>query len=385
MIPGKIELANLFEGFSLVIDLAERKPLNHAKNVAYIASRFAEEVSLSSHEREVLYYASLLHNVNLMSPQKSCPVCEILREHNSHNLLPILSKADQAVHLSAETWNGRGSLGLLESSIPIVSRLLSIATVMEHSRLAATNFWKWKQQIKSSIRKKSGVIYDPFLVDVLDKLLSEHRFCLELFDLNYEKKLCPYRPDSYIYQEGDILNIIGKVFATFIDSKTTYTANHSKDVAMVSRLLAAALGFDSQMQKNLFLAGLLHDIGKIAIPNAILEKSSPLTKQEFEEIKNHSYYSALILDGIPELREIGKIVCLHHEKLDGSGYYLGLREEDIPLEARIVAVADIFSALVVDRPYRKSMEIKKAFALINKMVKQKQLDQRVCEALFSIN
>ena len=143
--------------------------------------------------------------------------------------------------------------------------------------------------------------------------------------------------------------------AAAIETKDLYTRGHSERVTMFSELIAKELGFSQEEIDNLNLAGLLHDIGKIGVDESILRKPAKLTPAEFEEIKKHPEYAANILESIPQLRNIIPSIRHHHERYDGNGYPNGLKGEDIPYFARILAIADTFDAMNSSRPYRAAL------------------------------
>lgn len=143
-----------------------------------------------------------------------------------------------------------------------------------------------------------------------------------------------------------------------IDAKDPYTCGHSERVANLGRRLALRIGCTPEQAERVYLCGLLHDIGKIGIPEAVLRKPGRLTDDEFAQIKRHPAVGAAILDGIGELDDIIPGVLHHHERMDGRGYPGGLVGQDIPLYARILAVADSFDAMTSPRPYREVLSIR---------------------------
>jgi HD-GYP domain-containing protein (c-di-GMP phosphodiesterase class II) len=132
----------------------------------------------------------------------------------------------------------------------------------------------------------------------------------------------------------------------------------------------------------MIIAGNLHDIGKLVIPGVILEKPGKLTPEEFAVIKSHTYYSYYVINTIGGLQQIAKWAAYHHEKLNGHGYPFHCKEDEIDTGARIMAVADIFTAISEDRPYRKGMNQKEIYATIRKLSDEKALDSRIVELLF---
>jgi HD-GYP domain-containing protein (c-di-GMP phosphodiesterase class II) len=141
-----------------------------------------------------------------------------------------------------------------------------------------------------------------------------------------------------------------------IDAKDRHTLAHSEEVALVAQALALALGLDSRLADHIHVAGHLHDIGKIGVPDHILGKPTALTPGEWEYMRAHPALGADILTPLTCLRQSGVVtmVLTHHERFDGQGYPLGLSGEAIPLGARIIAVADSLSAMVQSRPYRRA-------------------------------
>jgi len=150
--------------------------------------------------------------------------------------------------------------------------------------------------------------------------------------------------------------------ATAIDARDPYTRGHSDDVARLSVQLARALGWSGADLEMLEFAALLHDVGKIAIPDAILRKAEPLTPDEWNISRLHPYHSAQIVKPVEPLQRIVPWIYHHQEKWDGSGYPDGLKGEAIPLAARIIAVVDAFNAMTTDRPYRRALSREQAIA-----------------------
>lgn len=130
------------------------------------------------------------------------------------------------------------------------------------------------------------------------------------------------------------------------------------------------IGYDETKCIKLKIAGLLHDIGKLAIPKEILDKNGSLNKDEFSIIKSHPYYTNIILNRFGEIGDIGFWACNHHEKLNGKGYPRGLKSKDLCEEDRVIAVCDIYQALIEDRPYREGMDFNRAFSILDKMVSE---------------
>ena len=181
---------------------------------------------------------------------------------------------------------------------------------------------------------------------------------LSVFMIQTVKKLSI----SAHYEIEGLANIV-----MLLSRKDAYTAEHSEEVAKYALIIADKLGLSRKSKRVLNKAGYLHDIGKIGISESILNKAGRLTTDEYEEIKKHLTIGYEIVSQFPNLNEVAIIVKYHHELLDGSGYPEGLKGGDIPLSAQILGVADVFSALTTDRPYREGFNYWKAFEIMAEM------------------
>jgi len=152
-----------------------------------------------------------------------------------------------------------------------------------------------------------------------------------------------------------------------------FSASHSRNVAIFALFIGKKLGFRGRRLRNLYIAALLHDIGKIGVPTSIITKTGKLDAKEFAQMKQHPVISARILRGFKEFEHLSNIVLHHHEREDGSGYPDGLKGKAIPLESKIIAVVDVFEALVGERPYRNPIHPSSAF----EKLKQMPLDQQI--------
>lgn len=165
-----------------------------------------------------------------------------------------------------------------------------------------------------------------------------------------------------------------------IEIRDTYTQGHSERVAHYARELASFLKLSKKEINDIYIAGLLHDLGKIGIPDTILLKPEKLDKDEFELIKQHSVLSGEIVKKLPNFSYLYKIVRHHHENFDGSGYPDGLRGEEIPLLSRIISVVDVFDALATARIYRTGLSLNKSIEIMKIMQKNSKFDPEIFEA-----
>lgn len=171
-----------------------------------------------------------------------------------------------------------------------------------------------------------------------------------------------------------------KALAAAIDGKDRYTRGHSERVSRVSVAVGQRLGMDEEEVETLRISALLHDVGKIAVDDAILKKPSALTNEEFEIMKTHPKAGYKILKNIPAMKNYLPGLYMHHEMVNGAGYPQGLKGEEIPLQAKIISVADTFDAMTIDRPYQKGMQLDAALDRIESFVGTRY-DEKVVRAL----
>ncbi|MCY2931983.1 MAG: HD domain-containing protein [Planctomycetota bacterium] len=188
-----------------------------------------------------------------------------------------------------------------------------------------------------------------------------------------------------LYQDvQDLLMGVLHALTASIDAKDPYTSGHSHRVAMISQKLAETMGFDAHRVRRMYLTGLLHDVGKIGVPESILCKPGRLTDEEYESIKKHPAIGAKILADIHHLDDVLEGILCHHERPDGRGYPRGLTGADVPLEGLIVGLADSFDAMTSDRTYRAGLSVETALGEIRKYAGV-QFDPAVVQAFLSLD
>ncbi len=178
----------------------------------------------------------------------------------------------------------------------------------------------------------------------------------------------------------DFLLATVRALVSTIEAKDSCTSGHSTRVHLLSMLLGKELGLGERELESLKWASILHDVGKIGMPESILKKPGRLTEQEFEVVKQHPQRGYQVLSHVHQLQDASQAVLLHHERYDGGGYPLGISGDGIPRPARIIAVADTFDALTSERPYRMPLSEDEAFAEIQR-VRGRQLDPQAVDAL----
>jgi HD-GYP domain-containing protein (c-di-GMP phosphodiesterase class II) len=231
--------------------------------------------------------------------------------------------------------------------------------------------------ICEAITQGKGDVFNPDHVDAMLRLSKRDYIWLDVISNSIESIL--WRSISYQSKELDIneLRDFAWLICRLIDFKSEFTATHSSGVAATASAVAELVGFSDHENKLMEIAAYLHDLGKLAIPSEILEKPAKLSDDEWFIMRSHVYYTYQMLEPISVLGIISSWGALHQERLNGTGYPFGYKEEELPFGSRILAVADVFTALTEDRPYRKGMNKKETVDVLQSMAAKGELDENL--------
>lgn len=389
----KVNLFDFIISFSEAIDLISPLVSNHHFKVAYIAYMIGSELRLFPEALNELVLAGALHDIGAISLKERLDALHFEVENPYHHaemsylLLRSYGPFAQIatmVRFHHVPWNGGKGLEFNGNEVPLGSHILHLADRV--AVLTGNNqqevLGKSKYIIKQ-IQDESGKLFMPELVEAFKELASKESFWLEAASPSIRSILRGkvMLPVVEVAMEG--LTEIAKLFSHIIDFRNRFTATHSSGVAASAEYLARLCGFSGRECQMMRVAGYLHDLGKLAVPVEILEKNGQLSREEFEIIKSHPYFTYRILEPFKNLEEIAIWASFHHEKLDGSGYPFHLKAYDLPLGSRIMSVADVFCAITEDRPYRKGMPKEQVVKVLDDMVKNLSLDPYIVEILKS--
>lgn len=383
--PAKlqIELPKLLNALSLAMDYNRSGLMRHHKRVALICSYLAEELQLDTSVLPLLHLSAIIHdagvstyrereglkNFETVNPWQHCERGYELLGH-----MPILAPLANVILYHHDRWDGQNKSRLAGNEIPLPSRIIYLADRIDVLAYRDGNILDYRQEIVNKINTGSGTMFDPELVDAFNKVARKESLWLDL-----TSQFIDFHLDGRIHARPVIAGLkeiidISQIFAEIIDSKSPYTYRHSQLVAKTAVFLAGKAGFTDQQQNNMYVAGLLHDLGKLSIPEEILEKPAGLNKQEYNLMKQHTYITYQILNNMAGFKEIAQWAAYHHEKLNGEGYPFRLKGIDLSTGSRIMAVADIFSALVEDRPYRQGLPRHRVEKIMGDMVNNGHID-----------
>jgi HD-GYP domain-containing protein (c-di-GMP phosphodiesterase class II) len=410
--PERIRLSEVVGGLSYALDLTEGEPPGHAVRSCVIGMRLAQELGLDAQARSDLFYALLLKDAGCSansarmaalfgaddqvakrtskridwagkwpaflwslrtvapggSPRARAERLKAIKDEGEVTrslmqarcdrgaeialLVGLTRETAEAIRALDEHWDGRGQpRGLSGEEIPLLARILCLAQTVEIFYAAGGAAAALKVA-----RRRGGRWFDPALVEALGA-------CLDDVDLRADVSV--WEPEDRLLDADDTrLDSIAIAFAGVIDAKSPWTYRHSDRASVIAASLAAALGAGEDQLGDLRRAALLHDVGKLAISNRILDKPGRLTDAEFAKVREHPLVTARILERVPGFRQLAPLASAHHERLDGLGYPRGLTGDELDMPMRVLAVADVYEAVTSERPYRPAMSSEEALAIV---------------------
>ena len=412
----------MLSALSYVLDMVEGQPQVHVLRSCFIGMKIAERLNVDEGRRSALFYALLLKDagcssnasnvtalfgsddfrakrklktvdwsrlpnavlyvartvspegavwskarrfvsVGMEGPKAARELVRIRCERGAEisRLMGFPEETADAIRALDEHYDGAGHPdGLQGEEIPLLARISGLAQTVEVFYSA-----HGPERAEHVARARRKRWFDP---EVVDAFLAEARAGgmwegLARYDLAPPVSgLEPH--DRVLEATPERLDLTALAFARIIDAKSPFTYEHSEGVAETAGAMARHAGFSEPMIRDQRRAGLLHDIGKLGVPNDILDKPGKLTDAEFARMKRHPELTHEVLSRVSVFRSIAEVAANHHEKLDGSGYHRGVTGEGLDARSRILAVADVFDALTQDRPYRPAMPTERALSIL---------------------
>jgi HD-GYP domain-containing protein (c-di-GMP phosphodiesterase class II) len=266
----------------------------------------------------------------------------------------------EGIYRLDEHWNGSGRPGGLRGpAIPLPSRLALLAQIADVFHQAAG-----RRIATEEVVRRAGTWLDPELVRAFVCLAESPRFWAQLESTAIDIRVSAMAPEEAEEVDDAYLDAIAAAFGRVIDAKSPFTAGHSQRVADYAEQLGERLGVLPTRLRRLRRAATLHDVGKLGVSSAILEKPGKLDEAEWAAMRAHAGHTQAILGRIGALSDLAPIAAAHHERLDGKGYPLGLRDEAITRETRIITLCDCYDALTADRPYRPALRVEHALEVM---------------------
>ena len=389
--PGiEVDFRHAIYALSDALDLVGVDDVAHGKRVGIMAAECASQMGLSDDDTTFLFDLGLLHDIGVSSTQTHQHLVGEFdwagsQQHAEvgYRLLspfPPLSAMALPIRYHHTPW-----CKLLELDLePTIARQANLILLVDRvdaltaPYYASNSMLMHKEAIRSAIQARAGTYFSP---DVVDAFMAASRS--EAFWLLLEPRAVQgYLQDMLARGQSHVLTMteltqLARIFSRIVDAKSPFTAEHSLGVAHLARLLGEKMGISAGNCDKLEIAGLLHDLGKLRVPDEILDKPSGLAPEERLIINTHSFETYQILRHIPGFEEISHWAACHHEEPDGSGYPFRLVAEEMPLEAHILRVADIFQAMAQDRPYRAGLSAAEVTAFLDQLVQAGRLNAAI--------
>ena len=403
----KLDLTDMLCALSFVLDKAESEVLGvdtgHCRRVSYIALLMAEEAGYSGEELRDFVGCCLLHDnalseyireeltdsvvlQDLSVKRSGAAETEMGTIHHHHcvvgeqniRFLPFHTDVKNVILFHHENADGSGVLGQRASKTPLKAQILHLADMMDTTThlpsMQASEFEKFC----AWVREQTGRLFSEEVAELFFRAVRFEQIAdlkdRQILDCLRERLDAP----AVDYSDEEIRHLAG-MFAKIVDYKSPFTEVHSRGVAEKAEAMAHYYGFDDEKTIRYYFAGAMHDIGKLVIPNDILEKTGRLTDTEFAEMKNHAAATYYILSQIKGIPDIVKWASNHHEKLNGTGYPQGLTAESLSFEEQLMACIDIYQALTEPRPYKDGMPHEEAIRILSDMARKGELNERIVQ------
>lgn len=385
-----IDLRQMILAIETAVSLVGMNDTNHGKRVGYLASQIGQHLGFGDDDLQYVFELGLLHDCGVSTSQMHANLVNYFDWNDAHvhcaighrllkDFAPLAKFAVPILHHHTH-WDALKGLGLSRRD----ARMANLIFLADRIDVRALPHYRSdillvrREIINSVARANSGTLFDPELVEALDDAMRSEALWIALEDRHIER----YAWDMGQFETPHRLSLeelrqLSLIMAYIVDQKSPFTARHSVGVADLSRFLAAVYGLSPDRCVKVEVAGLLHDLGKLHTPDRILEKRGPLDPTERSIMNQHSFETYEILRHIRGLGEIARWAAYHHEGIDGGGYPFHPRKRDLSIEARIIAVADVFQALVQDRPYRKGLDLDAVLAELDRQAARGRLDPDV--------
>lgn len=378
----RFDLYRLLLSLSEALDLVSRPLVNHHKQVSYLAFHLGKAAGLAGQELTDLTMAAALHDIGGLSLASRLDVLDFDLTDPERHTLPgylLLKKFPPFATIATITrfhhlpWQDGAGAEHNGEPVPRAAHLLHLADRVAILLRPDAEILGQTAMILEKIEARSGSKFMPAAVEALREMAGREAFWFDLTAPAVCETVISTQL-SGIATTSTNLDELAQMFRQLVDFRSHFTAAHSKGVAAVASWISDQAGFSPGECERIKIAGLLHDIGKLVVPQEILEKSDALSAEDFYSIRKHPYFSQRILSQVAGLEEISQWTAFHHERLDGTGYPFHLDAAHLATGARLLAVADTFTALTENRPYRASMSGRGTLQAMEGMVRARKLD-----------
>lgn len=386
--PLTINLMKFLMAFSDTLDLVSPLLAQHQLRTAFIAWKLGEAARLDPAALETVMLAALLHDIGALTPEDKISVheAEYLENIENHCILgeqvlrqmPLFEPAAAIVryhHTPWEVWGMRSQTALAGQA-----QIVYLADTVERAIARDIYILHQDQGIIERMAEMVGTDFCPDLIELFRSLAAREEFWLDLVSPKLAE-LFQMAPCGQRLLPYSAFLPISEMMRNVIDFRSHFTAAHSAGVSAAAALLAGLNGYSAADVELMKMVGNLHDIGKMAVPNAILEKPDKLSRDEFAIIRQHTYHTYAFMQRCGFDPHLAEWAGFHHERLDGSGYPFHVDASRISIGSRIVAVADVLIAVAENRPYRKGMDKRDVICVLQTLATRGKLDHGMVELL----
>ena len=378
-----ISVSDMVLCLSSALDLVNVRIADHNEQVACISMFIAEALGMEEADMVEVTLAGLLHDIGALSLKDRLDLLnyEVVDPHRHAELgfrfmnafTPLASLAPIVRHHHTR-WNhgeGRTSDSLAVSDASFIIHLADRISILLNRGEEVLSQTK---RIIDTVRAGSGPLFKPEHVDAFLSIADREFFWFISTSSHFVHYLADRIRPLTVHMDDGLLMQMAKLFGRVIDFRSSFTAIHSSRVSAVSRTLAEKAGMSLAEIRQLEIAGYLHDLGKLVVPPEILEKPAPLDEAEWNVMKSHSFHTWRLIGSLRGLETITRYASSHHERIDGRGYPFHHAGGSLGTGERIVAVADVFTALTEDRPYRPGLPRDRVFGVLEELRTENALD-----------
>lgn len=390
MRPDHVSIPGLVTALATAMDLVNAPLANHHKRVGIFAGNIAAALGLDATETARATLAGMLHDIGYLNLRESTWSADERPTSRSAGIGGrILSIAGFTRGLAAPIalhhldWRELRATPGISAADAKLAQILHLADMVDRMLDRRRPVERQSADVRAQIATLESELIFPDVRGAFERASHADAFWLDGVSTGLDRRLDQLTAPSrgIALSETDLAEF-GRLYSIVVDARSAFTATHSWGVAAVVEALGRAAGLPNEALVALELAGQLHDIGKMAVDSAILEKNGPLSPEEFATMRTHAYYTAVLLGRVPGFDEIAEWAGDHHEQLDGNGYPYGRPGDVLPIESKLLAVADRFVAITEDRPYRAAFGPAAAMSLIARDAARDAIDRSCVDVLY---
>lgn len=385
----KLSLRELAVPMIKAIDSFNYLLKSHHRRTAVISYNIGKKLGLSNDYLLELVIAASLHDIGALSVQErdmlikedvTNPEPHCLMGYNMLKSFDVFRDIAQIIKHHHIIY--KDSLKMEEDEVLFASHIIHLADRIDVLISTEQFILSQKNSVIEKIQQKVGEVFHPEVFEAFQEISKKDIFWIDINNMSMNQLFnkIDFTLDFKLSLEDTVEFAL--TISRIIDFRSKFTASHSYTVAHLSEQIGKYFRYSEEKCKKLLIAGYLHDIGKIGIDPGLLEKKGPLNDEEFQMMKLHAYYTGQILSELNVSEWFKEIVTWaehHHEKNDGTGYPYGIHEDELGSGVKILAFADVIAALLEDRPYRKGMELEKAFDIL-----REEIAPKISSKMFSV-